>query len=209
MDIGQTLLTKVIVHKYIVVMIHPRGSSSWVYKIQPYLRKEKFKMSNTKQMLRITAISSVIFILLLVVGCNTSAPPVTTDDSTASISIPSPTQSGKTETFNHDGLRLEVTNVHDVRVESMIDDGGNPWKYRVFVCYPGANVTVLSADMSDASISADGKPHAKWGVNLVSGERINIVDDINSFDVTPDILGIYNLEASLYVLKFEMYKNYK
>jgi len=184
-----------------------------VYKIQPYLRKEKFKMLNTKQMLRITAISSVIFILLLVVGCNTSAPPETTDDSTDSISTPSlapsPTQSGKTETFSHDGLRLEVSNVRDVRVESMIDDGGNPWKYNVFVCYPGAKVTVLTADMSDASISADGKPHANWGIDLVSGERINIVYDMNSFDVTPDILGIYNLEASLYVLKFEMYENYK
>ncbi|MBB3072157.1 hypothetical protein FHS14_005172 [Paenibacillus baekrokdamisoli] len=91
----------------------------------------------------------------------------------------------------------------------MKDDGGNPWKYSVFVYYPGARVTVLTPGMSDVNISADGKSHANWGVLLASGERKDIVDDMKSFDLTPDMLGIYSLESSLYVLKFEMYKNDK
>lgn len=44
-----------------------------------------------------------------------------------------------------------------------------------FVCYPGASVTVLTADMSDVNITADGKSHANWGVLLASGGRKDIV----------------------------------
>lgn len=165
------------------------------------------------------AILMTIIILMLLVGCNTSVPTETmyhsTDSSSAPTSMlpqtpsqrPNPTQDGETKTFIYDGLKLEVTNVYEVRTESMIDDGGNPWEYSIFICYPSASVTVLTADMSDVNITADGKPHANWGVLLASGERKDIVDDMNSFDVTADILGIYNLESSMYVLKLETYKN--
>ncbi|WP_256758170.1 hypothetical protein [Cohnella sp. WQ 127256] len=176
-------------------------------------------MNNSNQMLRAMVLLMTITMLILLVGCNTSVPIETMNPSIDSSStptstlsqtpsqIPNPTQNGETKTFNFGGLRLEVTNVYEVRTESMNDDGGNPWEYSVFVCYPGASVTVLTADMSDVNITADGKPHANWGVLLASGGRKDIVDDMNSFDVTPDILGIYNLESSMYVLKLEMYKN--
>ena len=39
---------------------------------------------------------------------------------------------------------------------------------------------------------------------LASDERIKIIDGMEPFDVTRDIIGIYNLEASLYILKFEI-----
>ncbi|GAA0137098.1 hypothetical protein YSY43_39390 [Paenibacillus sp. YSY-4.3] len=173
-------------------------------------------MNNSKQMLR----AMTITMLMLLVGCNSSVPAETMNPSSDSSStptstlpqtpsqIPNPTQNGETKTFIYGGLKLEVTNVYEVRTESMID-GGNPWEYSVFVCYPGASVTVLTADMSDVNITADGKSHANWGVLLASGGRKDIVDDMNSFDVTPEILGIYSLESSIYVLKLEMYKNDK
>lgn len=117
-----------------------------------------------------------------------------------------PTEMGKTETFIYDGLKLKVTNVGDVRVESMIDDGGNPWEYNVFTCYPGASVTVLDAGMNDGRFTEDRKPYSNWGIELSSHKPIRIVENMNSFDVTSDTIGIYNLEASLYVLNFEMAK---
>jgi len=178
-------------------------------------------MNNSHQTLRAMVILMAITMLMLLVGCNKSTPtetmnpsPIPSSTPTSTLSqtpspTPDPTQFGETKTFNFDGLKLEVTNVYEVRTENMKDDGGNPWKYSVFVYYPGARVTVLAADMSDVNISADGKSHANWGVLLASGERKDIVDDMKSFDLTPDMLGIYSLESSLYVLKFEMYKSDK
>ncbi|KQN99908.1 hypothetical protein [Paenibacillus sp. Leaf72] len=181
-------------------------------------------MNYSNQMLGAMVILMTITMLMLLAGCNnnnvpTEAMPSNTDSSSTPTSTsletpsnspsptPSPTQNGETKTFNHGGLKLEVANVYKVRTESMNDDGGNPREYSVFVCYPGASVTVLTADMSDSHFSADGKSHANWGVLLASGGRNDIVDDMNSFEVTPDILGIYNLESSMYVLKLEMYEN--
>ena len=159
-------------------------------------------MSQHKLMFRIITIFLISILLLQVTGCNVSTAPEDNDDNIALDSA----SNGKTEIFTHEGLKLEVTNVQDVRVESMIDDGGNPWEYSVFICYPGAIATILDADMGDASFSADGKSHARWGIELISDERIRIVDDMDSFDITSDVVGIYSLEASLYVLKFEMVK---
>lgn len=159
-------------------------------------------MSQHKLMFRIITIFLISFLLLQVIGCNVSTTPEDNDDN---ISLDS-ASSGKTEIFTHEGLKLEVTNVQDVRVESMIDDGGNPWEYSVFICYPESTATILDADMGDSSFSADGKSHASWGIELISDERIRIVDDMDSFDITSDIVGIYSLEAGLYVLKFEMFK---
>ncbi|WP_270166932.1 hypothetical protein [Paenibacillus sp. SYP-B4298] len=173
-------------------------------------------MNNSNQMIRTMVILMTITILMLLVGCkNNNVPtesmtPSTDSSSTPTSTLPqappktpSPTQNGETKTFIYGGLKLEVTNVYEVRTESMNDDGGNPHEYSVFVCYPSATVTVLTADMSDSNFTADGKSHANWGVLLASGERKDIVENMDSFHVTPDILGIYNLESSMYVLKLE------
>ena len=150
-------------------------------------------MNNINQMKRTKVILMAITILMLLVGCKNNVPAESMG----------PTQNGETKTFSHGGLKLEVTNVYEVRTESMKDDGGNPHEYSVFVCYPGATVTVLSAGMSDSTLSADGKPHPNWGVLLASDGRIDIVDNMDSFPITPDMLGIYNLESSMSVLQFE------
>ncbi|WP_338554649.1 hypothetical protein [Paenibacillus sp. KS-LC4] len=177
-------------------------------------------MDSSNQMIRTMVILMTITILMLLVGCKNSNVPAesmtpSTDSSLTPSSTPtstlpqapsktpSPTQNGETKTFIYGGLKLEVTNVYEVRTESMNDDGGNPREYSVFVCYPNATVTVLTADMSDSNFTADGKSHANWGVFLASGERKDIVDNMDSFNITPDILGIYNLESSNEVLKLE------
>lgn len=185
-------------------------------------------MNTSNQMPGAMVILMTIIMSMLLVGCNNNnVPNETIPTNTDSRSIPtstptsmspetpsqspnptpSPTQNGETKTYNFGGLKLEVTNVYDVRTESTKDDGGNPWEYSVYACYPGARVTILSADMSDSKFTADGKSHPNWGVLLASGGRKVIVDDMNSFEVTSDISGIYSLEASMYVLKLEMYKN--
>jgi len=51
-------------------------------------------------------------------------PTETTVDNTHTISTPSPTHSGKTETFNVGGLKLEVTNVREIKFERQTDDMG-------------------------------------------------------------------------------------
>ncbi|WNS46246.1 hypothetical protein [Paenibacillus sp. MMS20-IR301] len=180
-------------------------------------------MNNSNHMLRASGILvTITMLLMLLAGCNNNNMPNDTMNPSPDLSstptstlpqtpsqTPSPTQIGETKTFSDGGLKLEVTNVYEVRTESMNDDGGNPWEYSVFVCYPSASVTVLTAGMSDVTITADGKSHANWGVLLASGGRKEIMDNMNSFHVTSDTLGIYNLESSMYVLKLEIYKNDK
>ena len=60
----------------------------------------------------------------------------------------------------------------------MADDGGNEWKYTVITYYPGAKFTVVKADMSDATYTADGNSHPQWGIllDLGTGEQRYWVD---------------------------------
>jgi len=160
-------------------------------------------------MSHIITIFIIMFIMLPMVGCSTSEIPETTIDNTALFSTPSPTQSGKTETFSYGGLKLEVTNVREIKAKSKTDDMGKSWEYKVFVCYPGARATILDADMSDPGLNADGKTHAKWAILSASGERTDIVDGMQPFDVSSNVVYIYDPESSLAVLKFEMCENDK
>ena len=140
---------------------------------------------------------------------SSTEPTETAVDNTHTVSTPSPTQSGKTETFNYGGLKLEVTNVREIKSERQTDDMGKPWEYKVFVCYPGARATVLDADMSNPELNADGKSHAEWAIMSASGERTDIVDGMQPFDVSSNVLYIYDPESSMAVLKFEVCENDK
>lgn len=86
---------------------------------------------------------------------------------------------------------------------------GKPWEYKVFVCYPGVRATVLDADMSNPELNADGKSHAEWAIMSASGERTDIVDSMQPFDVSSSVVYIYDPESSMAVLKFEMCENDK
>ena len=104
---------------------------------------------------------------------------------------------GTTQLFVRNGLRLEVSNVASTRVENMLDDGGNPHEYSVFTCYPGATITVLDADI-------DEYDYPQWGLYYTGEtERTRITDETSTVLINSDLEGVYHLEASLYVLRFE------
>ena len=122
----------------------------------------------------------------------------------ASTKTPEPPQSGTTQVFERNGLKLEVTNVHSVRKETMLDHGEFPHEYSVFTCYPGATITILDAGTSDPAYTEDGKAHPQWGLYYSDEtEKTRISDGTASIPVTSTLEGVYNLEASLYVLTFE------
>ena len=60
----------------------------------------------------------------------------------------------------------------------------------MFVCYPGARVTVLDSDMSDPNFSGNGKAHAEWAIMSASGERTDIIDGMQPFDVSSNVVYI-------------------
>jgi len=165
----------------------------------------------TSRSIRIISIFAIIMVFLFLINSmiieNTypynKASSDNISDTRTSENLPSSSalETGKMETFFYAGLKLEISNVRDIQYERMVDDGGHPWEYKIYVCNPGASIYVLNADMSDVNFSADGKSHANWGMLLSSGKRMEIVDGMKSIKVTRDTLGIYSLESSLYVLK--------
>lgn len=170
---------------------------------------------------------SIIFILVittaLVSACvvqnenrpETPNPPSAMPSPTVSPTLPeapgeSPSESmGEAKRFTYKGLEIEVTGVRNDRNETYQDDGGSEVELIVISYLPGAKLTIIKPDMTDASFSADGKPHAQWGIDYqskqASGEKYRITDETGVLDITSDMLGIYNLEASLYLIKFEAY----
>lgn len=107
------------------------------------------------------------------------------------------------ETYSYHNLEVELTNVKSDRTETMIDDGGSEWKYIVITCYPGAELTIINANMSDPAYSADSKAHPNWGILVDpynSANRIEITDDMQPLELNSDMRGVYSLESHLYVL---------
>ena len=121
---------------------------------------------------------------------------------------------GTTETFNsYYDFRVEVTNVREVRKEIGMMDGGVLGEHTVFVCYPGAVVTVLNAGMGDPADPAwysDGLYHPYYGFLWTRDENtvdtLRITEDTGPVEVTPDLTGIYFLESGDGLLRFELYK---
>lgn len=118
---------------------------------------------------------------------------------------PEAAPTGITKSYIYGNFEIKLTNVKSDRIETMTDDGGNIWRFNVITYYPGATLTVINADMSDAAYSADGKAHPQWGIFLAEDKRIKITGDTQPFNITSDMVGIYNLESSLYVFKFAEY----
>ena len=169
----------------------------------------------------------MIFILIIVAalvsGCavqnenqsETSAPPGAVSSPPVSATPPatpgesSSESTGESRRFTYQGLEIEVAGLKSYRNETYKDDGGSEVELIVINYLPGAKLTIIKPDMSDASLSADGKPHSKWGIDYQSkqatGDKYRITDETGVLDITPDMLAIYNLEASLYAIKFEAY----
>ena len=102
---------------------------------------------------------------------------------------------GRGEPFSIEDLAVEVTNVVATRQEVMLDDGGNEHAYTCFTCAPGAMVKVTN-------VSEEGG-RSGWAFDI-AGERLDVAMGMDPVAVTEDVAGIYDTEASLYVLRFEM-----
>ncbi|MGN7454305.1 hypothetical protein ACTHPH_05770 [Paenibacillus pasadenensis] len=161
-------------------------------------------------------------ILTALTGCTNEAPAempppsprvssVSTPTATVSpTEIPtlSPTPSapvGEIRTFTFGRLKLEVTQVIETRTKQS-SDGGVPWEYQQVVYGAGARVRVLDTGMSDASITEDGKSHPQFGISFEPDGRQEIDEKLESFEITPDMRGIFSLESSVFVLGFEAYQ---
>lgn len=88
-----------------------------------------------------------------------------------------------------------------------VDDAGYPVEHAVFVYSPGATITVLAADMSDAAYSADGLAYPQWAILLNPGQgtRIDIIDDMEPIEITEEMLCIVHIESKMSVLDFVAY----
>lgn len=151
-----------------------------------------------------------VLMLLFLTACQTAGDSADTPDepgiSAAGDPAQLPAQTGTTETFSYGDLRLTVTNVLEKRTDSVFD-GMEDCEYEVYVVAPGAMVTILEADMMDDTV--DGLPHADWAFLLDPADpngdgRLDIVDDMAPVEITPEVLGIFDPESSLYVLEFQV-----
>ena len=112
---------------------------------------------------------------------------------------------GATRRFGVQDLRLEITNVLSTHKTSVLAEGIELHEYVVVSCTPESKITVLDAGMSDPSYSEDGKPHPKWGLSYTNkSDRTRITDETKTVPVTADLEGIYNLEASLFVIRLNL-----
>lgn len=107
---------------------------------------------------------------------------------------------GETELFEYGGLKIEITNVREIWQDFSRDGGPELWEYPVYTVYPGATATVLEADMKDGS---DGVLVADWAFAR-NGEdwRLDIVDGMEPLEIVPDVVGVFDPESSVYVLRF-------
>lgn len=116
---------------------------------------------------------------------------------------------GETKTYSYQNFEFKLTNVASERTETITDDGGGEWTYTVITYYPGAVMTVINADMTDPAYAEDGKAHPQWCILSGEGdmkESIKITGYTEQVNITSHNKGIYNLEASLFIFKFEEYK---
>ena len=112
---------------------------------------------------------------------------------------------GQTRRFGVQDLRLEITNVLSTHKTWMLAEGIEPHEYVVVSCTPGSKITILDAGMSDPTYAEDGKPHPQWGLLYTDEtERTRITDETGTVPVTADLEGIYNLEASLFVIQLNL-----
>ncbi|NLF80708.1 MAG: hypothetical protein GX572_05920 [Clostridia bacterium] len=149
-----------------------------------------------KRTITFAAIVMTAIIMTLCAACGNTTPPQEPQ---------TPELSGETKTYIYQDLEFEVSNIQSERTEAGIDDAGNERTYTVITYYPGARLSIIRAGMSDPAYSADGLPHPQWGVLLEPDERIKITDDMETLDITADMAGIYHLESSMYVFRFEPY----
>ena len=152
-------------------------------------------------MRRTLVLLTSLALLLLLTGCEKDTPPAA---SSAGAESSEPAPAGTTETFTRGDLVLEVTQVRDVRTESGVYDNGEPYEWTVYTCYPGAELRVIHADMDGLSYGEDHPPLPQWGVcDLETDTRTELTDNMDPIPLDDTVDGVFNLEASVFVLTFE------
>jgi len=152
-------------------------------------------------------------LLLLMAGCNRASNAGSVDtkpldaesaspDTDEETSEPMPV--GTVETFTYGNFVLEISNVCEIRTDTGVFDNGEPYEFPVYICYPGATLRVVNADMSDPTYAEDHQAHPQWGVyNVETDSRMKLTDDMEPIALDETTDAVFNLEASLFVLKFE------
>ena len=111
---------------------------------------------------------------------------------------------GETALFEYGGLKMEITHVREVGQDFSNDGGPEPWEYPVYTVYPGATATVLEADMGE---DAGGVPRPAWFFYLEPGDRrLDVVDGMEPVELTPEIVGMVDGDAGVWLLRFEVWQ---
>jgi hypothetical protein len=114
----------------------------------------------------------------------------------------------ETKAFVYRGLKFEVSGVLSDRTEVYKDDGGADVELLVITCGPEAKLMITDPDMHSGEYTESGKPYPRWGLDYKSkqatGEKVRIDDKTGAMEITEDLIAIYDLESSLYVVKFEI-----
>lgn len=153
-------------------------------------------------------IFAILFIIVLGYGAQyaeNTQESLGTDDNGAQSETNKPTHTSQTdatvELFQYGDFSVEVSNVKEIKEVDAFDDMDS-WTYPVYEVYAGAIVTIIDADTFIDEET--GLPHADWAFLKSDGGRIDILDDLESIEITEDILGIYDPESSNFVLEFEL-----
>ena len=125
--------------------------------------------------------------------------------------ISTPTSNSKipmeTKAFTYGGLEFEVTGAVSDRTEVYKDDGGADVDLLIITYKPNAELRIIQPDMNSGEFTELGQPYPQWGLDYKSkqssGEKVRIDDKTGIIKITDDLIAIYDLEASLYVVKFE------
>ena len=170
-------------------------------------------------MKKLTVLIVSLLLLLSMAGCQNADTPAPIDDSVAQADsshmesphtdgqATEPMPQGTVERFTHGALTLEISNVCEVGAKEGIMDDGERYELAEYICYPGAVLRVVDADMSDPAFAEDGKAHPQWGLyDFETDSRTKLTDGMEPIALDETVDGVYHLESSQFVLSFA-YRN--
>ncbi len=116
---------------------------------------------------------------------------------------PSPMPTGEVKQYDYgDSLSIEITNVAYEETRTGIHDGLEEYEYLTYVLYPGAEITVLHAEMKDSSSTDSGKSRPNWYITTkYGGDVLPLIDGMDPVTLTPDMSGI--TEETYHILSFD------
>lgn len=113
------------------------------------------------------------------------------------------TPSGETKLFSNGNLEFELSNVAFVRLENVVDDGGNTHELTVIFYYSGAKLSVKDDGICEPEYDEDGIAHPQWGIQLSTGEQVEIANKYGNLNILPSAEGIFNIESGQVVFRFK------